>query len=312
MPWFDLGLAAMLLWFAGHAVGARRLHASATVYICFGLLLTLAWVRLDAPDLALAEAALGAGVTGALLLKAIASLGSRPVPLLVPAHDAWRVHEPLGGRLLGAIALAAVLGVVLVGALGMAVVSLPGEAVGLRPEVEARLEASGVRHPVTAVLLNFRGFDTLLEIVVIWIAGVVCWTFPRRRELVLRPDLQLTSLVRFVDPILLVTAAYLLWAGSRAPGGAFQAGVLLGAGAALRLMAGEVLPKAGVIPRFLLSLGALVFLTVGVAAVLTGLPFLGYGPGDAGTWLLVIEVGGTLSIGYALMLLFQRGRGAGA
>ena len=44
------------------------------LFIAFGLLMSLAWVRLDAPDIALAEAAIGAGLTGALLLAALARL----------------------------------------------------------------------------------------------------------------------------------------------------------------------------------------------------------------------------------------------
>jgi uncharacterized MnhB-related membrane protein len=40
----------------------------------FGLLMALTWVRLDAPDIALAEAAIGAGLTGALLLDTIGYL----------------------------------------------------------------------------------------------------------------------------------------------------------------------------------------------------------------------------------------------
>jgi len=39
--------------------------------------MALSWVRLDAPDVALAEAAIGAGLTGALLLAALARLDSK-------------------------------------------------------------------------------------------------------------------------------------------------------------------------------------------------------------------------------------------
>jgi uncharacterized MnhB-related membrane protein len=45
--------------------------------VTFGLLLALAWMRLDAPDVALAEAAIGAGLTGALLMATIARLRER-------------------------------------------------------------------------------------------------------------------------------------------------------------------------------------------------------------------------------------------
>ena len=48
--------------------------------------------------------------------------------------------------------------------------ALPAPAIDLRPLVSANLAQSGVAHPVTAVLLNFRGFDTLLEIAVMLVA----------------------------------------------------------------------------------------------------------------------------------------------
>jgi energy-converting hydrogenase B subunit D len=41
------------------------------IFITFGLLMAIAWMRLGAPDIGLAEAAIGAGVTGALLLDAV-------------------------------------------------------------------------------------------------------------------------------------------------------------------------------------------------------------------------------------------------
>jgi uncharacterized MnhB-related membrane protein len=44
---------------------------SAVIFIAFGLFMALAWVRLQAPDIALAEAAIGAGITGVLLMDAI-------------------------------------------------------------------------------------------------------------------------------------------------------------------------------------------------------------------------------------------------
>ena len=45
--------------------------------MAFGMLLALAWMRLQAPDVALAEAAIGAGLTGALLMAAVARLRGR-------------------------------------------------------------------------------------------------------------------------------------------------------------------------------------------------------------------------------------------
>lgn len=68
----DLLLAAGLLWSAAATMLAREPIRAVVQFIVLGLMMTLTWVRLSAPDVALAEAAIGAGLTGAMLLHAIA------------------------------------------------------------------------------------------------------------------------------------------------------------------------------------------------------------------------------------------------
>lgn len=67
---FDLVLALLLTTLAGRALTSPDLFRAVVLFIAFGFLMALAWVRLAAPDLALAEAAIGAGLTGSLLLDA--------------------------------------------------------------------------------------------------------------------------------------------------------------------------------------------------------------------------------------------------
>jgi energy-converting hydrogenase B subunit D len=74
---FDLVLAGALIWVAWRALTVADLFRAVVLFIAFGLLMTLAWVRLRAPDLALAEAAIGAGLTGALLIDAVGHLRAR-------------------------------------------------------------------------------------------------------------------------------------------------------------------------------------------------------------------------------------------
>lgn len=71
---FDGLLAVALIWTALRALLVPELFRAVVLFIAFGLLLALAWARLDAPDIALAEAAIGAGLTGALLLDAVGHL----------------------------------------------------------------------------------------------------------------------------------------------------------------------------------------------------------------------------------------------
>jgi uncharacterized MnhB-related membrane protein len=68
---FDVLLALALLWSAWRTLSTPDLTRAVVMFIVFGLFMALAWARLSAPDIALAEAAIGAGLTGALLLDAL-------------------------------------------------------------------------------------------------------------------------------------------------------------------------------------------------------------------------------------------------
>lgn len=72
---FDVLLGFGLLWLAWRALACPDLFKAIVLFVAFGLFMALAWVRLAAPDVALAEAAIGAGLTGALLMAALARLG---------------------------------------------------------------------------------------------------------------------------------------------------------------------------------------------------------------------------------------------
>jgi len=74
---FDLLLVPALLWSAWRCLATPDLTRAVVLFIVFGLLMALAWARLAAPDIALAEAAIGAGLTGALLLDALGALRQR-------------------------------------------------------------------------------------------------------------------------------------------------------------------------------------------------------------------------------------------
>ena len=67
---FDYLLAALILWLGWRALTSQSLFRAIVLFVAFGLSMALAWVRLDAPDVALAEIAVSAGLTGALLLAA--------------------------------------------------------------------------------------------------------------------------------------------------------------------------------------------------------------------------------------------------
>jgi uncharacterized MnhB-related membrane protein len=73
----DLLLVFALLWSALRAMTTADLFRAVVLFITFGLLMALAWARLMAPDVALADAAVGAGLAGALLLDTVGHLRAR-------------------------------------------------------------------------------------------------------------------------------------------------------------------------------------------------------------------------------------------
>lgn len=73
----DLLLVAVTVWVAWRLLFSNDLVTATVLFICFGLLLALGWVRLEAPDVALAEVVIGAGVTGTLVLLTVRRLARR-------------------------------------------------------------------------------------------------------------------------------------------------------------------------------------------------------------------------------------------
>jgi multisubunit Na+/H+ antiporter MnhB subunit len=103
---------------------------------------------------------------------------------------------------------------------------------GLQQAVSSMLNKSGVENPVTAVLLNFRSYDTLLEIAVLLIVAIVMLppaTMPQSQSHSLirvqqsaNAGLIMSSLLRFLTPTLIIMGGYMLWTGAYSPGGAFH------------------------------------------------------------------------------------------
>ncbi|MCA1490352.1 DUF4040 domain-containing protein [Ensifer sp. NBAIM29] len=291
---FDIVLCLIVLAVAGGAVLGRDLFACVALYIVFGLLLTVGWVRLEAVDVALVEAAIGAGLTSVILLGAIPKS---------PARSAFPLKiQPLA--LVSCLALGA--------SLCWIVIGLAEPTSGLRPAVEAQLARSGASNPVTAVLLNFRGYDTLLEIAVLLLALVGVWSSsrddrwggrPGPRQHV-RPGGVLANFGRLIPPFGIVIGVYLVWVGTNAPGGAFQAATVLAAVWLLAMMAAITDPPrlASSPLRWLIAAGALLFILAGLFGLMEG-AFLTYPPGAAKMIILTVELALTVSIAATLALL---------
>ena len=174
----------------------------------------------------------------------------------------------------------------------------------------SRVPESGVSNPITSVLLNFRAYDTLLELAVLLAALLGIWAVGRASPGFLPAGPVLRSLAGLIVPLLILAGGYMLWVGGHAPGGAFQAGALLGAaGVTLRLVGfhGAGLPREPML-RVVIGLGVLVFTGCGLVLMGLGYGFLTY-PLPYAKWLiLTIETAATLSIGATLAAAYLGGR----
>lgn len=210
----------------------------------------------------------------------------------------------------------------IIAALSAALIVAVAQADKAAPDIAAlavaKLSLSGVDNPVTAVLLNFRSYDTLLEIAVLLIVAVAL--LPSRSATPILPaagtrwlvtdydtpvNPALVGLLKWLVPLAVVLGGYLLWTGAYRPGGAFQAGaVVAGAGVALSLAGRHRFIWVGRSAHFFLCLGLLVFvIAAAVSALVTGTT-LQYPIPYAGGVILLVEVAATLSIAAILLLLF--------
>jgi multisubunit Na+/H+ antiporter MnhB subunit len=297
----EIVLATVVLSVAVWTVAARETFAAVAGFVAYGLLLALVWVRLGAPDVALTEAAIGSGLTGALLLGAAARLRASEGPVAV---------ETPGGLLR---LLAAVLSATVAAALAASVLFLPDPAPTLAPAAAANAAATGLGNPVTNVLMAFRAMDTMLEKVVLLLALVGVWSLapdrlwgghpgPRHQA---DPHGVLAFLARLLPPVGIVVGTYMLWVGADLPGGAFQGGTILAAMWLLVMMAGltDAPPVSRRWLRLLLLAGPVVFLVVGLGGLALGNAFLAYPVAYAKPLILTIEFAMTLTIAVTLGLL---------
>jgi len=296
---FDIGLVVLILGIGASTVAAREAFAAIIGFVVYGLLLSIAWVRLAAVDVALTEAAIGGGMTGMLMLGAVARLR------FAKGND---IRTSLPVRLVtGALCALVAAG------LAIAILSPPEVIPTLAPKVMENLAQSGLGNPVAGVLFVYRALDTLLEKVVLILALLGVWSLapdgawggiPGLRVYA-QPSSTLTFLAQLLPPVGIVVAIYMCWVGAKEPGGAFQGGTVL---AAMWLLV--MIARLTSVPsisqrwlRLLLVVGPVIFLAIGLAGMVLANAFLAYPSGYAKPLIVAVEVALTLSIGVALGLL---------
>jgi len=152
-------------------------------------------------------------------------------------------------------------------------------------------EEGGAKNIITGVILNYRGYDTMGEVTVIFSAlcAVVAVLDREKRGLSrsgpdasgVRSSVIVRTVVRFAFPVILFFAvAYMMLHGEGSPGGGFQGGAILGASVIVFTLAFGLPESTRRMPlkaRIPLESTAMVgFLSMGIIGLAYGVNFLTY------------------------------------
>jgi multicomponent Na+:H+ antiporter subunit B len=315
---FGAFLLTMLVITAIGIIRASHLFVAVILAGIFSLQMAAVFFILDAADVALTEAAVGAGVATVLLLGALALTNERE-----------RVRRQ--SRLLPVAVVSAIVVLIINASFDMPRLGDPEAPVQTHVApwyLEQTPRLIGVPNVVTAILASFRGYDTLGELFVIFTAGIGVLfllagaaerggiaVLPSAEALGLRHHLVPRFVGRIVVPFIVLFGLYVQFHGDYGPGGGFQAGALVSAGFILyALLEGEATALRVLSFRVLTAMiagGALLYVGVGLAGILLGGNFLDYSvlAADpvAGQHLgiLLVEAGVGITVTGVLLTIFH-------
>ena len=159
---------------------------------------------------------------------------------------------------------------------------------------------------VTSVIVNYRGFDTLGEVTVLFLSVAGAGFVLRRREgltpLVARPSSEILQTgARMLFAPLIVFGAYIFVHGHLSPGGGFQGGAVVASAVMLLLLADRDHHLPHGFMSWLESAAGLGFVLVGLAGLMISGSFLSnQGVLPLGTWNRLFS-GGVIPVLYILV-----------
>jgi len=318
---FAVFLLTLLVITAIGIVRAENLFVAVMLTSIFSLIMAANFFILDAADVALTEAAIGAGVTTVIFLGALS----------LTAEREKKVDVSRGLAICVVVATALVLIYATFDKPRLGDPEAPVHqhvAPWYLSETETLI---GIPNVVTAVLGSYRAYDTLGEVFVVLAACIgVLFLFSARREK--KNDNTLNSLTspksiglqhhfiprvvgRILLPFIILFGLYVQFHGEYGPGGGFQAGAILATGIILfALLEGEQRALAAIPSRALLWMvagGAMLYSLVGVVGLLLGGNFLDYSVLSTDPvfgqqiGIILIELGVGITVCGALLSIFH-------
>ncbi len=142
----------------------------------------------------------------------------------------------------------------------------------------------GVANAVTGIVVNFRGFDTLGEVTVLFLAstGLGSILFRKREHMegmnekrsAVEPSMIIRVAGRILVPLIILLGAYVFIHGHLTPGGGFQGGVIIATGFLLLLLAYRQFSVSHNALTWVESLAGMTFAGLGLVGILVGKTFL--------------------------------------
>jgi len=138
-----------------------------------------------------------------------------------------------------------------------------------------------VANTVTAIVVNFRGFDTLGEVTVLFLAttSMASILYKGRHKLGKRTVLFSASNIvttgsKFLFPAIILLGAYVFIHGHLTPGGGFQGGTIVATGFLLMLLAYSDYKVSHIVLSVVESFAGITFATIGLFGLVYGGSFL--------------------------------------
>jgi multicomponent Na+:H+ antiporter subunit B len=137
----------------------------------------------------------------------------------------------------------------------------------------------GVANAVTTVVVYFRGFDTLGEIAVLFIAslgvGIMLQPKQEQKESKTQSNFMLQTASKYLFPVILLFGVYIMVYGHLSPGGGFQGGVVIASGVVLLLISHNTFEVSHRVIVALETLAGVSYVIIGLMGVVILDTFLG-------------------------------------
>lgn len=137
----------------------------------------------------------------------------------------------------------------------------------------------GAANIVTAIIVTYRGLDTLGEVTVLFLAAaivglVLANSRPDQPRLRAPVGELLTTGTRFLVPMILLLGVYVFVNGHLTPGGGFQGGAIIASGVLLMLLANPLRHFSHRLIAAIESLAGLFYIAIGLAGLFLAGGFL--------------------------------------